>query len=79
MLDAASLYGCPPLTAPAVGGSATAHMGTSDLGTGWKSLVNPKNPLFWFGVVMLATVGAAGVAGSVRLGPAKLAAKVGAA
>jgi hypothetical protein len=44
---------------------------------GMKSLVDFRNPLVWFGVFLLATVGAAGVAGSVKLGPAKLAGAVG--
>jgi len=44
---------------------------------GVKSLIDPKNPLVWFGFLLLATVGAAGVAGSVRLGPAKVSGSVG--
>jgi len=37
-----------------------------------RELVDPGNPLFWLGAVLLVTFGAAGLAGSVRLGGAKL-------
>lgn len=76
-MNAESLYGCSPIVGPAAGGTPTAHMGTDDLGTGVRSLVNPRNPLFWFGVLLVATAGFAGLAGSVRLGPAKLSGAIG--
>lgn len=41
-----------------------------------RELVDPGNPLFWFLVIATVTLGAAGVAGSVRLGGAKLSASL---
>jgi len=70
--DAQSIYGATP-QAPSYGVAApTQAMGTDDIRTGWRGLVDPNNPLMWFGVILLVTVGAAGVAGSVRLGRARL-------
>lgn len=54
----------------------TQAMGSGMLDGGWRSLLDPDNPLMWFGVVLLVTVGAAGVAGSIRLGKAKLSASL---
>jgi len=71
---ASELFGTAP-QAPSYGVAAP----TQDLavgGNGWRGLLNPGNPLVWFGVVLLVTVGAAGVAGSVRLGQAKLSASL---
>lgn len=77
MYDSQSVYGMTP-QAPSWGVAApTQHMGTSDVRQGWRALIDPHNPLLWFGVVLAVTLGAAGVAGSVRLGPAKVAAQVG--
>ena len=46
--------------------------------TGWKGLLDFRNnPLPWVGVVLLVTIGAGSVAGSVRLGRAKLSASLG--
>ena len=69
---ASTLYGATP-QAPSYGVAApTQAMATDNLmSTGWKGLVDPHNPLFWFGVVLAVTFGAAGVAGSVRVGRAK--------
>lgn len=44
---------------------------------GWRALVDTHNPLMWAGLLILVTVGAAGGAGSVRLGRAKASASVG--
>jgi hypothetical protein len=49
-------------------------MATTARSGGWRGLVDPHNPLAWFGAVLLVTVGAAGLSGSVRLGRAKLSA-----
>lgn len=77
MYDATSLYGATP-QAPSYGVAApTQAMATDDIRTGVKGLLDPSNPLVWFGVLLLVTVGAAGVAGSVRLGKANLKASVG--
>lgn len=70
---ASQVFGIAPQN-PSYGTAApTQGMATSGiLNGGWKQLVDPANPLVWFGVVLLVTVGAAGAAGSVRLGRAKL-------
>lgn len=74
--SASSLYGTTP-QAPSYGIAApTQHMGTDDIASGVRGLFDPNNPLLWFGAVLLVTVGAAGVAGSVRLGNAKLSASL---
>lgn len=41
------------------------------------SWLSPTNPLVWLGAILLVTVGAAQVAGSVRLGKAKASASIG--
>jgi hypothetical protein len=41
------------------------------------SWCSPRNPLVWLGGVMAVTVGLASVAGSVKLGRAKISASVG--
>jgi len=80
--DAQSLYGmgsAHPVVNP-VNAAPTQHMAPDDdreWGVGMRALVNPRNPLFWVGALMAVTVGAAGLAGSVRLGPAKLSGSVG--
>jgi hypothetical protein len=77
VFTAQSMYGATP-QAPSYGvASPTQHMATDDISTGWKGLVDPNNPLLWFGAILLVTVGAASLAGSVRLGKAKLVASVG--
>ena len=73
---ATSLYGTTP-QAPSYGVAApTQAMGTDNVTGGWKGLLDPNNPLFWFGAILLVTVGAVGVAGSVRVGRARLAAEI---
>ncbi len=59
------------VAAPTQGLTPSWHSGT------WKDLVDPHNPLVFFGVVLLVTIGAAGVAGSVRLGGAKFSVGLG--
>lgn len=77
-LFAADLYGVGPVYQPSVKPD-TAMSATDATSTtvGLRSLVDPKNPVVWFGVVLLVAVGAAGFAGSVRLGPAKVGGQVG--
>ena len=73
---ASSLYGATP-QAPSYGVAApTQAMATDNIKSGWKGLLDPDNPLFWFGTILLVTVGAVGVAGSVRLGRARVAASL---
>lgn len=79
MMTAASLYGAATVTPNGAGVAApTERMGSHpDISSGVRGLVDPNNPLVWAGVVMLVAFGAAGVAGSVRLGSARVAASVG--
>ena len=74
---ATDLYGTAPVQLPSYGVAApTARGATDDITSGWKGLLDPNNPLLWFGVLLGVTLGLAGVAGSVRLGKAKLAASL---
>jgi uncharacterized membrane protein YedE/YeeE len=54
----------------------TQGIGVSVGASGLASLLDPGNPLMWFGLVLGVTVGAIGVAGSVRLGGAKVSASI---
>lgn len=77
-LTASSLYGTTP-QAPSYVAAPTQPMG-AELGaaaTSARELVNPNNPLFWFGLLLAVAVGAAGFAGSGRVGPVKVAGSVG--
>lgn len=77
MFTAESIYGTAPVI-PGVGVTAdTAISATDNQTRGWRALVDPHNPLVWFGAILLVTVGAAGVAGSARIGPVKVAGSVG--
>lgn len=79
MFSAAEIYGCAPVEPSPVStvGRETAYMSPSIVPSGVTGLLNPRNPLTWLAILALATVGAAGVAGSVRLGPARLSGAVG--
>jgi len=77
-----SVYGQVGLMPPTVSGGAgprttTYAMASNDEPEGWGALIDPANPIVWFGLFLLVTVGAASVAGSVRLGKAKVSASVG--
>jgi hypothetical protein len=78
---ASDLYGMPTMmgTPNAVTAAPTQHMAPNDapFTTTWKGLFDVRNPVFWFGVVLFVTVGAAGAAGSIKLGPAKVSGSVG--
>lgn len=75
-MTASNIYGTAPVF---IAGAPpqTALSATDNTPAGWKGLLSPKNPLFWFGAVVLVTIGAAGAAGSVKLGPAKLGGSIG--
>jgi len=78
MADIPSLYhltGLQPMAQPARDDAPTmqAHATTEV----HPALYSPDNPLFWFGLVLAATVGLVAVSGSVRLGKAKVAASIG--
>ena len=73
----AEIYGTSPLMGPS-SSSAPIGQNVSDQDTGkWATLVNPKNPLMIFGVILLVTVGAAGFAGSARIGPVRVSGSAG--
>lgn len=56
----------------------TAHMARSaETEHGWRTAVDPHNPVLWLGVIVAAAVGLAGLAGSARLGPIKVSGSVG--
>lgn len=73
---ASELYGATPQVPQAVA-SPLQPLGSDDLGTGWRSLVNPGNPLVIFGAVLAVTVGLAGVSGSARVGKFRASASAG--
>jgi len=73
---AADIYGTAPTFIGAVPAD-TAISATDSARRGVKALVDPNNPVLWLLGIVLITVGAAGVAGSVRLGPAKIGANLG--
>ena len=77
-LMAADIYGTAPVYTPAVA-PQTAVSATDATSTtaGWRSLVDPANPIVWFGVILAVTVGAAGLAGSARVGPVRVGGQVG--
>jgi len=74
---ASNLYGTAPVIIPAVSPQVAMSATDDSPNGGLRSLVDPHNPIMWFGVLLLVTVGAAGVAGSVKLGPAKVSGSVG--
>jgi hypothetical protein len=70
VFTAQSLYGSTP-QAPSYGIAApTQAMATDDIRAGWRGLVDPNNPLAWFGAILLLTT-IAGVGASIRLGKAR--------
>jgi hypothetical protein len=73
------MYGTTTQVPVAGVAAVTQPMGVYGQGAanGYKSMLDPHNPLMWLGVFLLATVGAAGVSGSARLGPARASAGVG--
>lgn len=78
MFTAASQYGAQP-QAPVYGvATVTQAMGFEGDKHGLAALVDPHNPLVWFGGLLLVTVGAAAVSGSARLGRAKVSGSIGA-
>lgn len=66
-----------PASMGVAAGTQVISAGADDQGSGIGQLINPRNPLVWFGALLLVTVGAAGLAGSVRLGPARVSGSVG--
>lgn len=77
---ASSLYGATP-QAPSYGVTTppTQAMAPDDIANGWRGLVDPHNPLLWFGAILAVTVGLIGVAGSVRLAGARVSGSIGSA
>lgn len=79
MFTAAQLYGTTPQVPINGSTTPTQPLGVYGMGHahGYRSLVDPHNPITWLGVFLLATVGLAGVSGSARLGPAHASAGIG--
>lgn len=63
--------------APATSGVAQATQDFAFTDDDVIGAFSPKNPLVWLGFFALVTVGAASVAGSVRLGKVKVSAAAG--
>lgn len=75
---ASQIYGIGTQVPTGSGAAApTAYMGTDNITSGVRGLLDPHNPLVWLGGLLLVTVGAAAFAGSVKLGPARVSASVG--
>jgi len=70
--------GYPSMPAPVLqtAGEQPAAAATSPAGS-WPSMLNPGNPLFWFGVLAATTLGLMAVSGNVRLGRTKVSAAIG--
>jgi hypothetical protein len=65
-------------TAQPVTDAAAPSLGKHTTGTPpHPHILDPENPIFWFGVFLAATLGAVGVAGAVRLGPARARVSIG--
>lgn len=80
MYWAETLYGTQPQIPGGTAGVSKPTAGMSldrDGLSGAAALIDPRNPLFVFGVLLAATLGAIGVSGSARLGPAKVSADLG--
>ncbi len=75
---AGQLYG-PSVQTPTLPEVMHSPIAPADLSdtTGWRRLVDPKNPLVWFGALLAITLGAAGVAGSARVGNVRVSASAG--
>lgn len=76
---ASNIYGTAPTIIPAVTPQVAMSATDDAPAGGLRGLTDPHNPLMWFGLLLLLTVGAAGAAGSVKLGPAKITGSVGSA
>jgi hypothetical protein len=80
MFTAESVYGTTPQIPSAIATPIEAAA-SIDLvggnGINIRDLVDPRNPLVIFGVILAITFGAVGVAGSARIGGAKASGKIG--
>lgn len=72
MFDAETLYGCAPQMPSSGIAAPTQHMATDNLRVGVRGLLDPHNPLAWFGGLLAITVGLAGFAVSGRAGPVRV-------
>lgn len=61
------------MTAPEAGLASNPVHATAQLG----GILSPKNPLFWFGVVLGSTLGLIAISGAVRVGPVKAGGQIG--
>jgi hypothetical protein len=72
------LTGLHPVAAPVTDSAAPSMTKHVAAGTApHPHILDPENPVFWFGVFLAFTLGAVGVAGAVRLGPARARVSVG--
>lgn len=77
MFTAEGVYGVSPQIPSAGVNAVTQQMGMDTGKTGYAALLDPHNPIMWFGALLLITVGAAGLSGSARLGPVRASGSVG--
>jgi hypothetical protein len=72
------LTGLAPVESNYHGGAASSlEAGALAVPDGFKGLLHPDNPLFWFGLVLGATFGLVGVSGSARVFKGKASASLG--
>lgn len=80
-LDSLSVYGFGADTSMPTAGVArpteVMSIASTDLATGARALVDPKNPLFYLGLLLAITFGAAGISGSARVGKVKVSGTAG--
>jgi hypothetical protein len=77
MYTAQSMYGATPQVPSQVASPLEGAMADDMGGNSWQTLINPRNPLFVFGLVLAVTLGAVGVAGAGRVGPVRASGSVG--
>lgn len=83
MYTASSVYGISQDIPGGTTGNLPGYRPTSGMGMtfddakGLRAVIDVRNPLFVFGCLLAATLGAIGVSGSARVGPAKVAAELG--
>lgn len=63
----------PGMTAPEAGLASNPIAGPSHI----RGILNPRNPLFWFGVILGSTLGLIAVSGAIKVGPVKAGGQIG--
>lgn len=77
MYSAASMYGASTQMPSATATPIESVAPSAPEFNGLRSFVDPKNPLVVLGLILAATIGAVGVAGSARVGPARASGSLG--